>query len=246
MHWFGQKGREEGQDNVSRVGRQQRWSAEHLLLLLMIMMPLSLQLLSRHPASVHLCDKCLHQPRGWAPTTASPCWALLTNPLLVINLPVPAANPSPHTAAAAALASSAQPPLLLLLLWHRQHSHRVSAASVTAATASKASSSAHCCPACPSTSKRCSLSHCHCHCCCRCHPFTAPTLVLLPLLLLSHLVEEAEDVVLVHEVRHRLNHRPGGLLEVAVTQAGEGLLIHHLDLGDVALPEGGNGGGGGW
>jgi hypothetical protein len=52
----------------------------------------------------------------------------------------------------------------------------------------------------------------------------------------THLVEQAEDVVLVHQVADCLNHRPGCLLEVAVTQAGEGLFVHDLNLRDVALP----------
>lgn len=51
-----------------------------------------------------------------------------------------------------------------------------------------------------------------------------------------HLVEQAEHMVLVHQVSHHLHWGPGAALEEALAQLGKGHLVHGEHLTDVALP----------
>jgi hypothetical protein len=54
---------------------------------------------------------------------------------------------------------------------------------------------------------------------------------------MAHPIEQAEDMVLVHQVCNQLHWGPGGRLVEALTQGGKGYLVHGVDLPDVALPE---------
>ena len=52
----------------------------------------------------------------------------------------------------------------------------------------------------------------------------------------THLVQQAEDVVVVHQVGDALCCRPSGALEEAFTQLAEGQVEHGVDLANIAFP----------
>lgn len=51
------------------------------------------------------------------------------------------------------------------------------------------------------------------------------------------LVKEKKHVVVVHKLCNNLCCRPGGILEEALAQLGEGDVVHGIDFIDVALPD---------
>ena len=52
----------------------------------------------------------------------------------------------------------------------------------------------------------------------------------------AHLVQHAEDMVMIHQLRDGVHGRPGLRLEEALAEFGKGDVVHGLDLPHVAFP----------